>query len=175
MLLIIACAATIGQWPERITLLAIIVSSIGIICSGLALVTGEDVPAEGVPSFVLAMQTILAICAALMGFGLGGSSLSGESGQWQNGVVVGAAIGLFVGLAVSALYYGVQHLGALRAGTIRILRLPTIALFAFLIANERATFASALALGAVMLFAMLALRFSNNYQRDFVVEAKRPL
>src|SRR5581483_3871483 len=97
MLLIIAAAATVGQWPERIGLLAIIVSAVGIVCSGLALVTGEAVPVSAVPSFVLAMQTILILFSALLGLTIERTTLAGQQGRSLTAIAVGAGIGFFVG------------------------------------------------------------------------------
>lgn len=161
-MLLISCITTVGQWPESITLLAILVSIVGVICSGLALVTGEAVPSDGVPSFVLAMQVILAIFSVGLTFILGSSNLAGQSNSWPLGIAVGAGTGLFVGLAVSALFHGVQHLGALKAGTIKILRLPTIAILAYFFINESATLISAIALSAVVIFSILAVYLSRE-------------
>jgi drug/metabolite transporter (DMT)-like permease len=161
-MLVIASCATVQGWPEKISVLAILISCVGIASTGLALVAGEVVPKEGITSFVLAMQVVLAILSLVMFLVLGNSPLAGGSGNWLVGLTIGTAIGIFVGLAVSSLYYGIQHIGALRAGTIKILRLPVVALLAYIIINEQASFASAVALLTVIILAVLTVRFSSN-------------
>jgi drug/metabolite transporter (DMT)-like permease len=161
-MLIIASITTVGQWPERVGLLAIAVSSIGLVCSGLSLVTGELVSTEGLPSFVLAMQTLLLVCSAVVGISLESTSLAGRDGMWLAAVGVGAGTGLFVGIAVTSLYYGVVKLGALRAGSIKMLRLPTIAILAYFVAQESASTLSAIALTTVVLFSIAAVRLSRS-------------
>lgn len=163
LMLIIASCATVGQWPEKITSLAIFISSIGILTTGLALIAGEVVPKQGIPAFVLAMQVVLAICALIMNWALGGSSLAGSSNNWVLALMAGALIGLFVGLAVSSLYYGIQYLGALTAGTIKILRLPLVAFLAYIFINEPASWSSAIALVFVVIFSILTVKLSSKY------------
>lgn len=161
LLLVVASAAAVGQWPEQVGLLAILVSAVGICCSGLSLVFGEVVKPSGLPSFVLAMQATLMFCSGLVGYALESTRLAGRQGMLINSLAVGASTGLFVGLAVTALFYGVRRLGALRAGTLKILRLPTIAVLAYIVINESASLFSALALAAVVVFSILAVRLSN--------------
>jgi drug/metabolite transporter (DMT)-like permease len=161
-MLILASITTVGQWPESIGWLAIGISFIGIICSGLSLVTGESVSADGLPSFVLAMQTILMVFSAIIGISLESTSLAGEQGMWLAAMCVGAGTGLIVGLAVTSLYYGVAHLGALRAGSIKMIRLPAIALLAYFVIQESASIVSAIALSMVVIFSILAVRLSNT-------------
>jgi drug/metabolite transporter (DMT)-like permease len=162
ILLVIASCATIGQWPEKLSILAILISCVGILCTGLSLVAGEVIKKDAIASFVLAMQTVLAILSAFLVFCLGNSSLAGQSSNWIGSLVVGSAVGLIVSLAVSSLYYGMQHLGALRAGTIKILRLPVVALLGYIFINEKGSFASAIALILVVIFSILTIKFSSN-------------
>ncbi len=161
LILVLASCATVGQWPEKITSLAIFISSIGILTTGLALIAGEVVPKEGIPAFVLAMQVVLAICSLFVNWALGSSSLAGSSGDWLLALGAGALIGLFVGLAVSSLYYGIQHLGALTAGTIKILRLPIVAFLAYIFIDEKASFFSVIALVFVVVFSVLTVKLSS--------------
>lgn len=166
-MLIMACGATLKEWPEQVTLVALAISAVGILCSGISLVAGEVVPLSGIPSYVLAMQALLAVLSALIGLTLKGV-FAGHPDYFWHGVGVGVGTGLLVGLAVSALYYGMQDLGSLRAGTIKILRLPTIAVFAALFVGETATFSSMTALSAVVLFAMLAVFFSYDTKETYL-------
>ncbi|MEW6730082.1 MAG: hypothetical protein AB1489_01975 [Acidobacteriota bacterium] len=159
-LLIVASVTAVGQWPEEVGWLAIGFSTIGIFCSGLALVTGEAVPIQGLASFVLAMQSILMVFSAIVGLSVEFTSLAGQEGRLLSALAVGATTGLFVSLAVMALYYGVTNLGALRVGSIKMLRLPTIAVLAYFVVQEHASLTSALALGAVVFFSILAVRLS---------------
>jgi drug/metabolite transporter (DMT)-like permease len=162
LILVIASCATVQGWPEKVSLLAILISSLAIATTGLALVAGEVVPKEGIPSFVLAMQFVLAILSLVIFFTLGGSNLAGQATEWSSSFLVGGGIGLFVGLAVSALYYGIQQMGAFRAGIIKILRLPVVALFGYILINEQINFASAICLMLVVIFAILTVTFSNK-------------
>ncbi|MBK7994632.1 MAG: DMT family transporter [Blastocatellia bacterium] len=162
VLLVIASCATVGQWPEKLSTLAILISCVGIASTGLSLVAGEVVKKDAIPSFVLAMQTVLAILSAMLVIFLGNSSLGGQSSNWLGSLAVGAVVGLIVSLAVSSLYYGMQHLGALKAGTIKILRLPVVALFGYILINEKGSVASAIALVMVVIFSILTIRFSSN-------------
>ncbi|KAF0248061.1 MAG: hypothetical protein FD167_2535 [bacterium] len=162
LILVIASCVTVGQWPEKIGGLAILISSVGIASTGLSLVAGEVVPKEGITSFVLAMQIVLAILSLIMFLALGSSSLAGESSNWLTGLGVGSIVGLFVGLAVSTLYYGIQHMGALHAGTIKILRLPVVAILGYVFISETVSFTSATALLIVVVFAVLTVRFSSR-------------
>lgn len=176
LLLVIASCATVQGWPEQISLLAILISCVGIASTGLALVAGEVVPKEGITSFVLAMQFVLAILSLVIFLVLGGSPLAGESVNWLVGLGVGAIVGLFVGLAVSALYYGIQHMGALRAGTIKILRLPVVAVLAYIFINEQVSVVSSIALLAVIIFAILTIKFSNNaYDLNVIEKIKKSI
>lgn len=161
-ILVIASCATVGQWPEKVGSLAILISCIGITTTGLALVAGEVVPKEGIPSFVLAMQFVLAILSLMMYLFLGNSTLAGTSSDWETSLTIGVVIGLFVGLAVSALYYGIQHMGAFRAGIIKMTRLPIVAALGYVFINEQVSFISAITLFIVVIFAVLTAKFSSN-------------
>src|SRR5262249_31480390 len=102
------------------------------------------------------------LISAVIGFGLESTSLAGKEGMLFPAVVVGVCTGLFVGLAVTALYYGVSQMGALRAGSIKMLRLPAIATLAYFVVSETASTESAIALGAVVVFSILAVRLSSS-------------
>lgn len=162
LILVIASCATVGQWPEKVSLLAILISCVGIACTGLALVAGEVVPKEGIPSFVLAMQLVLTILSLIMFLVLGNSNLGGASTNWGASLAIGATIGLFVGLAVSALYYGIQHMGAFRAGIVKMVRLPIVALLGYVFINEKISLTSGITLVIVVIFAILTVSFSSN-------------
>lgn len=169
VLLMGASVATVGHWPGTVSWGALLAISLGIICSGLTTVTGEAIPLAGVPTFVFALQATLVLCSVGMGLVLGGTTMGGNASTataWGIASLIGAGIGLFVGLAVSAFYYGIQHLGALPAGSIKILRLPTIAFLGWLLIHEAPSGVSILALIGIVIFALMAIYFSEQPHED---------
>lgn len=164
LLLLLCSFITVSKWPERVSAVGMCIFLLGVIFSGLAVITSEKVPAREVPSFVLVMQITLMLLSAAVGYSIQGTAIGGGQGSAVSALAVGGLVGLFIGLGVAAFYYAVSRLGSMTTGVVRLLRLPLMSLLAYALLKEEASLTSAIGLVGVAIFSVTAVVFDEAHR-----------